>query len=101
MPRRLPRPPGFERNDIADAVDRTVRWAARCKEAHNRPDQALFGIVQGGSHADLRAGCAEALVALDFDGYAIGGVSVGEGASRSAGRWISRRTGCRRTGRAT
>jgi len=64
---------------IASAVDRTVRWAARCKEAHARPDQALFGIVQGGSHEDLRAGCAEALIALDFDGYAVGGVSVGEG----------------------
>ena len=43
-----------------------------------RPDQALFGIVQGASHEDLRAECADALVALDFDGYAIGGVSVGE-----------------------
>ena len=66
------------RDQIADAVDRTVRWARRCKEAHDRPDQALFGIVQGGSHADLRQECAEALVAMDFDGYAIGGVSVGE-----------------------
>ena len=64
---------------IAAAVDRTVRWAGRCKEAHTRPDQALFGIVQGGSHADLRQGCAEALIGLDFDGYAVGGVSVGEG----------------------
>ncbi len=63
---------------IAHAVGRTVRWAKRCKDAHTRPDQALFGIVQGGSHADLRAECAEALIALDFDGYAVGGVSVGE-----------------------
>lgn len=63
---------------IAEAVGRTIRWARRCKEAHERPDQALFGIVQGGSHEDLRAECAEALVAMDFDGYAIGGVSVGE-----------------------
>lgn len=63
---------------IAEAVGRTVRWAGRCKEAHARPDQALFGIVQGGSHADLREECAEALLALDFDGYAVGGVSVGE-----------------------
>ncbi len=43
-----------------------------------RPDQALFGIVQGGSHADLRAECAEKLLAVGFDGYAVGGVSVGE-----------------------
>ncbi len=66
------------RDVIGAAVDRTVRWAARCKVAHIRPDQALFGIVQGGAHEDLRAGCAEALVAMDLDGYAVGGVSVGE-----------------------
>jgi queuine tRNA-ribosyltransferase len=65
--------------DIADAVRRTIAWATRCKAAHGRADQALFGIVQGGPHADLRAQCVEALVALDFDGYAVGGVSVGEG----------------------
>jgi queuine tRNA-ribosyltransferase len=63
---------------IADAVGRTVRWARRCKAVHDRSDQALFGIVQGGAHADLRAECAGALVAMDFDGYAVGGVSVGE-----------------------
>src|SRR5262249_14484694 len=63
---------------IADAAARTVRRAARCREAHSRPDQALFGIVQGGSHADLRAECAGRLVELDFPGYAVGGVSVGE-----------------------
>jgi queuine tRNA-ribosyltransferase len=64
---------------IADAVARTLRWAERCKAVHDRPDQALFGIVQGGSHADLRAECAERLAAMTFDGYAVGGVSVGEG----------------------
>src|SRR5262249_20738096 len=63
---------------IAEAVGRTIRWAERCRAAHDRPDQALFGILQGGGHADLRAECAEQLVALDFDGYAVGGVSVGE-----------------------
>jgi queuine tRNA-ribosyltransferase len=63
---------------IAEAVGRTIRWARRCRETHTRTDQSLFGIVQGGSHADLRAECAEALIALDLDGYAIGGVSVGE-----------------------
>jgi queuine tRNA-ribosyltransferase len=63
---------------IADAVGRTTRWARRCKDAHSREDQALFGIVQGGRYADLRGESAEALVAMDFDGYAIGGVSVGE-----------------------
>ncbi len=60
------------------AVERTSRWAKRCQMAHQRPDQALFGIVQGGVYADLRAQSARELVALDFPGYAIGGVSVGE-----------------------
>jgi queuine tRNA-ribosyltransferase len=63
---------------IAEAVARTIRWASRCKDAQTRDDQALFGIVQGGSHDDLRAECAESLVAMDFPGYAVGGVSVGE-----------------------
>ncbi len=66
------------RDEVADAVRRTIAWAERCKAAHERPDQSLFGIVQGGAHADLRAECTEALLGLDFDGYAVGGVSVGE-----------------------
>ncbi|WP_165230399.1 tRNA guanosine(34) transglycosylase Tgt [Aquisphaera insulae] len=66
------------RDEIAAAVDRTIAWAARCRQAHSRPDQSLFGIVQGGSDEELRGRCAEALVAMDFDGYAVGGVSVGE-----------------------
>ena len=67
------------RTAIAEAVRRTIAWARRSKEAHGRRDQALYGIVQGGTHADLRAQCADALIAMDFDGYAVGGVSVGEG----------------------
>lgn len=67
-----------EKPVIEAAVDRTIRWAARCRAAHTRADQAQFGIVQGGSHEDLRGRCAEELVRLDFDGYAVGGVSVGE-----------------------
>jgi queuine tRNA-ribosyltransferase len=66
------------KDDVADAVGRTVRWARRCKNAHTRADQALFGIVQGGVHADLRRECAERLIELDLPGYAVGGVSVGE-----------------------
>jgi len=58
---------------------KTIRWARQCKEAQTRKDQALFAIVQGSVHEDLRAMCAKALVAMDFPGYAIGGVSVGEG----------------------
>ncbi len=60
------------------ALPRTHRWAERCKAAHSRSDQALFGIVQGGIFPDLREQSAHALVALDFPGYAIGGLSVGE-----------------------
>jgi len=67
-----------ERDVVADAMRRSVRWAERCKVAAKRADQALFAIVQGGLDAELRAESAERLVALDFVGYAIGGLSVGE-----------------------
>lgn len=60
------------------AVERTLRWAARCKEQPRAEGQIQFAIVQGGEFADLRAHCAEQLVGIGFDGYAIGGVSVGE-----------------------
>ncbi|MBK8271173.1 MAG: tRNA guanosine(34) transglycosylase Tgt [Planctomycetes bacterium] len=60
------------------AVERTIRWAGACKAAKVRTDQALFGIVQGGLNIDLRRQCLDALVSIDFPGYAIGGLSVGE-----------------------
>jgi queuine tRNA-ribosyltransferase len=60
-------------------VERTIRWAQECKQAHSNNSQMLFGIVQGGINPDLRIYCADELVKLDFDGYAIGGLSVGEG----------------------
>lgn len=61
------------------SLERTTRWAARCKAAHARPEeQALFGIVQGSTFADLRRQSAEEIVQLDFPGYGIGGLSVGE-----------------------
>jgi queuine tRNA-ribosyltransferase len=63
---------------VADAMRRSVRWAERCKAAATRADQAQFAIVQGGLDAELRAESAEKLVALDFVGYAVGGLSVGE-----------------------
>src|SRR3954463_2383426 len=65
-------------NEVRAAVDRTVRWAQECREQPRAAGQQVFGIVQGGSHAALREQCAKALVAMNFDGYAIGGVSVGE-----------------------
>jgi queuine tRNA-ribosyltransferase len=61
-----------------EAVARTLRWAAECREQPRLPGQAVFGIVQGGVNPALREQCARALVEMDFDGYAIGGLSVGE-----------------------
>jgi len=72
-------PPYPCRHDYAcAAVERTLRWAAYCKEQARAPGQLVFGIVQGGVYADLRARCARELAAIGFDGYAVGGVSVGE-----------------------
>ena len=63
---------------VEAAAQRTIQWARRCKEAHHSPSQSLFGIVQGGAFKDLRIENANKLVELDFPGYAIGGLSVGE-----------------------
>src|SRR5262249_28111646 len=64
---------------LREAVRRTILWAERCKNAHRRADQALFAIIQGGTDLTLRGECAQALTAMDFPGYALGGFSVGEG----------------------
>ena len=62
-----------------NSMERTTRWAKRCKSAHKNTDkQGLFGIIQGGFYKDLRKKSAEDLIALDFPGYAVGGISVGE-----------------------
>jgi queuine tRNA-ribosyltransferase len=63
---------------VQESLELTTRWARRCKEAHSRPDQALFGIVQGGMHPELRRESARQLIEIGFDGYALGGLSVGE-----------------------
>src|SRR4051794_13628744 len=63
---------------VRAAVNRTVKWAERCKKHHTRRDQAQFAIVQGGLDVGLRGECAKELVAMDFPGYALGGFSVGE-----------------------
>ncbi len=65
-------------SDVEDALDRTSRWAKRCRDAHQLNSQIQFGIVQGGLDPNLRRRSADALVDLDFPGYAIGGLSVGE-----------------------
>ena len=68
-----------ERADVKRAMDLSSRWAERCYAAHTRPDQALFGIVQGGMHLDLRVKSLQRLEDMgDFPGYGIGGYSVGE-----------------------
>jgi queuine tRNA-ribosyltransferase len=67
-----------EREVVRDAADRSVRWARRCRDAATRSDQAQFAIVQGGLDPELRVACARQLRELDFPGYAIGGLSVGE-----------------------
>ncbi|GMR21857.1 MAG: tRNA guanosine(34) transglycosylase Tgt [Acidobacteriota bacterium] len=67
-----------ERGEVRQAAERTLSWASRCRAAHHRSEQALFGIVQGGVDEDLRRESACALVELDFPGYGIGGLAVGE-----------------------
>ncbi|GMV44317.1 MAG: queuine tRNA-ribosyltransferase [Myxococcales bacterium] len=67
-----------DRATIQTSIERTTRWERRCAEARSRADQAMFGIVQGGLFEDLRAEHARAITALPFEGFAIGGLSVGE-----------------------
>jgi queuine tRNA-ribosyltransferase len=71
-------PADAPREVVAEATARTTRWARRCREAHRRDRQWLFGIVQGGVDLDLRERSARELIDLDFPGYAVGGLSVGE-----------------------
>ncbi len=72
----IPYPAG--RAEAERALERTARWAARCKKSRRNPSQALFGIIQGGVYPDLRRRSAEAILSIGFDGYALGGLSVGE-----------------------
>jgi queuine tRNA-ribosyltransferase len=67
-----------DENTQREAMERTTRWAARCLDSWTRNDQLLFGIVQGGTYVDMRQESTRSLVDLDFPGYAIGGLSVGE-----------------------
>ena len=77
----LPSPPDV----LRQAVDRTAAWAARCRRAHHREGQSLFGIVQGGVDEALRAESAARTVDVGFDGYAVGGLSVGESRTEMLG----------------
>jgi len=76
--------PGLPMAEVADATERTHRWAERSLAARGRPDQAVFGIVQGGVDPELRRASAAAIRALAFDGIAIGGLSVGESKAEMA-----------------
>ncbi len=68
-----------EHTYVKNSLERTTRWAKRCKDAHQKPNQqALFGIIQGGMYKDLREQSAKEIIELDFPGYAVGGLSVGE-----------------------
>ena len=67
-----------ERDVVQDAMERSIRWAKRCLESATRDDQAKFAIVQGGLDVDLRIQCARELATMDFQGFAVGGLSVGE-----------------------
>ncbi|HEX5467123.1 MAG TPA: tRNA guanosine(34) transglycosylase Tgt [Candidatus Limnocylindrales bacterium] len=71
-------PHASSRAQVAEATARTARWAERCLRAHGRPDQALFGIIQGGLEADLRAESTRAIAGLAFDGLCIGGLAGDE-----------------------
>ncbi|MBI3811608.1 MAG: tRNA guanosine(34) transglycosylase Tgt [Nitrospirae bacterium] len=72
----LPYPSSLEATRAA--LDRTIQWARRCRQAHKRPDQILFGIIQGGFYPELRREATLRMIELEFEGYALGGLSVGE-----------------------
>lgn len=72
----LPYPSG--ESETRESLERTLRWARRCKASRKRDDQVLFGIIQGGFHPESRKRAVEEMLSLDFEGYAIGGLSVGE-----------------------
>jgi queuine tRNA-ribosyltransferase len=77
--------PQLPPREVAAAMERTHRWAARCLDVRSRPGMALFGIIQGGLHPALRATSARAIAEMPFDGLAIGGLSVGESKEEMAG----------------
>lgn len=69
---------GSSYETVERSLKRTIEWAGRCKNAHKNPEQLIFGIVQGGVFPDLRKRCAEKLLEIGFDGYGIGGLTIGE-----------------------
>ncbi|TSC59404.1 MAG: queuine tRNA-ribosyltransferase [Candidatus Peregrinibacteria bacterium Greene0416_62] len=84
-------PSTAKRSEILEATDRTLKWAAECKEAHeslkkqHKRNPLLFCVIQGGLERDLREKCAQEMINIGFDGYAIGGLAVGESAEEMYG----------------
>ena len=76
--------PGLPLGEVEDAMERTHRWAERSLAARGRPDQAVFGIIQGGVDANLRRSSVAAIAGMPFDGIAVGGLSVGESKAQMA-----------------
>ena len=72
-------PHNANREYARDSTARTIRWAERCLQARSRPDQLMFGIIQGGMYEDLREQCVREMNSIPFDGFAVGGLGVGEG----------------------
>ena len=69
---------GSSYETVKDSLKRTVEWASRCKNTHKKSEQLIFGIIQGSVFPDLRKTCAEKLLGIGFDGYAVGGLTIGE-----------------------
>ncbi|MBD3361576.1 tRNA guanosine(34) transglycosylase Tgt [Candidatus Woesearchaeota archaeon] len=80
---------GSDKKRIQESVLKTIEWAKRCKQSHDKTkaqkksEQKLFGIIQGGTYPDLREFCARGIAAMDFDGYAFGGLAIGEPAEKT------------------
>ena len=72
-------PHDADREYVRDSTNRTIRWAERCLRTRGRADQLVFGIIQGGMYADLRERCVREMSSMPFDGFAVGGLGVGEG----------------------
>jgi queuine tRNA-ribosyltransferase len=72
-------PHDANREYVRDSTARTIRWAERCLRARSKADQLMFGIIQGGMHKDLREQCVRDMTPMPFDGFAVGGLGVGEG----------------------
>jgi queuine tRNA-ribosyltransferase len=64
---------------VQSSTERTIRWAQRCSKARTQPDQLMFGIIQGGAHKDIREKCVQEMQSMAFDGFAVGGLGIGEG----------------------